>query len=86
MEASSSNALVKVRKVFTDEKTPLTLSMIREKTNLTTAAISMALCHLLKQRYVSRILVDNHTYKARKNVWLYEYYPDRISQEKAQLN
>lgn len=82
---TNANALVKVRKVFVDEKTPLTLSMIREKTDLTTAAVSMALCHLRKQRYVKRMLVDNHTYKARKTVWLYEYYPERISQEAINL-
>ncbi len=79
MEKQSSNALVKVRAVFVKEKKPLTLSAIREKTNLTSAAIAMALCHLRKQRYVSREIVTNTTLRARKEVWSYQYYPDRIN-------
>ena len=79
MEKQSSNALVKVREVFVKEKKPLTLSYIREKTKLTSSAISMALCHLRKQRYVTRELVENHTVRARKTVWSYEYHPDRIN-------
>ena len=79
MEKQSSNALVKVRETFVKEKKPLTLSIIREKTNLTSAAIAMALCHLRKQRYVTRELVANNTLRARKTVWSYEYHPERIN-------
>jgi DNA-binding transcriptional regulator GbsR (MarR family) len=79
MERQNSNALVKIRAVFVKEKKPLTLSAIREKTNLTSAAISMALCHLRKQRYVTRELVANNTIRARKTVWSYEYHPERIN-------
>lgn len=79
MEKQSSNALVKVREIFVKEKKPLTLSYIREKTMLTSSAISMALCHLRKQRYVTRELVANNTLRARKTVWSYEYHPERIN-------
>jgi len=79
MEKQSSNALVKVRAVFVKEKKPLTLSAIREKTNLTSAAIAMALCHLRKQRYVTREIVPNTTLRARKEVWSYQYHSDRIN-------
>jgi len=82
MEKQSSNALVKVRAVFVKEKKPLTLSAIREKTNLTSAAIAMALCHLRKQRYVTREIVPNTTIRARKKVWSYQYHPDRINADR----
>ena len=79
MEKQSNNALVKVRAVFVKEKKSLTLSAIREKTNLTSAAIAMALCHLRKQRYVTREIVPNTTIRARKEVWSDQYHPDRIN-------
>lgn len=82
MEKQSTNALVKVREIFVKEKKPLTLSYIREKTKLTSSAISMALCHLRKQRYVTRELVANNTLRARKTVWSYEYHPERINGDK----
>lgn len=79
MEKQSTNALVRVRQVFVDEKKPLILSAIREKTGLKSAEVSMALCHLRKHRYVTREKIPNVTGgQVRKTVWSYEYHPERI--------
>lgn len=78
MENKSANALVKVRSVFLSEEMPLTLTYIAQKTSLKSPEVSMALCHLRKQRYVTRKLVANHG-KGRKNVWAYYYHPERIA-------
>ena len=72
-------AASKVRAAFIQEQTPLTLFDIALKTNLKSPQISMALCYLLRQRYLSRILVNNPHNKGRKEVWLYEYHPSRIA-------
>lgn len=77
MEKQSTNALVKVRAVFLQGDMPLTLSSIAQKTNLKAPEISMALCHLRKQRYVTRELVASNG-RGRKNVWAYYYHPGRI--------
>ena len=78
MEKKSSNALVKVRAAFIQEGMPLTLATLVMKTELKSPEVSMALCHLRKQRYVTRELIANHG-KGRKNVWSYYYHPDRIA-------
>ena len=77
-EENSSNALVKVRALFLAEQGALTLSIISQKTGLKPSAVSMALRHLLKQRYVTRGAIPNHTFKGRKEVWLYQYHPNKV--------
>jgi len=79
MEKKSSNALVKVRAVFLSEDMPFTLAVLAQKTNLKAPEVSMALCHLRKQRYVTRRLIANHSGKGRKSVWAYYYHPLRVS-------
>lgn len=79
---NSKNALVKVRQAFKDSPDPLTLLELKNATNLTPAAISMSLCHLLRQRYVTRELIKNPSLKARKIVWLYKYHNERLPKEK----
>lgn len=81
METQPKNALVKVREALLSGQDRMTLADIREKTNLPNSSISMALCHLRKQRYVTRELVENKTFKARKKVWSYLYHPERICVE-----
>lgn len=78
MQMKSTNALVKVREAFVSAEKPLTLSEIRETTKLASSSISMALCHLRRQRYVTRELIANETQRARKTVWSYSYHPDRL--------
>jgi len=70
-------ALSTVRKIFIDSEKPLTLTEIAAKTNLKAPEISMALCHLRQHRYLTREQVQNSG-KGRKQVWSYEYHPNRI--------
>jgi len=77
-QEKSSNALVKVRALFVSEKNALTLSFIAQKTGLKPSSVSMALLHLLKQRYVTRQLIPNYTFKGRKEVWLYQYHSNKV--------
>jgi len=43
----------------------------------------MALCYLMKMRYLTRELTNNTTPKSRKQVWLYTYHPIRLPKETA---
>ena len=70
----NANAVKKIRAVFVDKQKPLTLKEIKLYTDdLLPNEISMALCYLLKQRYVSRETVKNDMPKERKSVWKYTY-------------
>ena len=75
---TSTNALVRVREVFISENIPMTLSLIAQKTGLKSNAISMALSHLLKQGYVTRLQIANQI-NGRKLVWVYQYHHERIN-------
>ena len=66
-----------VRNIFFEATKPLTLSEIVTLSNLKPSEISMALCHLRKNRYLSRELIANAAGKGRKNVWQYQYHDDR---------
>ena len=70
-------AATTVRNAFIGAEKPMTLSEIATKTNLKASEISMALCHLRKNRYLSRELIANAAGKGRKNVWQYQYHADR---------
>lgn len=74
-----SNAVVKIRAVFDAQKKPLTLREITaQASDLLPNEVSMALCYLMRQRYVKREPIDNTTPKARKQVWLYTYSPTKM--------
>lgn len=70
-------AVVQVRNAFIDADKPMTLTEVAVITNLKASDVSMALCHLKKNRYLSRELVENTVSKGRKNVWKYKYHADR---------
>lgn len=78
MTTQTGNALVKVRAVFLHEEMPLTMAVLAQKTNLKSSQVSMALCHLRKQRYVTRTLIANYAARGRKSVWAYSYHPNRV--------
>jgi len=78
---NSKNALVRVRETFLSAETSLTLPMIRERTNLSNSAISMALCHLYRNRYVSRELTERTHERARKTIWSYRYHPEKLPKQ-----
>jgi hypothetical protein len=66
-------AVKKVRAVFTNANKPLTLREIQDiDTTLKVTAISMALCYLHKQRYVTRESIPAKSL-GRKLVYLYTY-------------
>jgi hypothetical protein len=79
------NAAVKVRQAFETAKKPLTLSEIKTYTNdLERNEISMALCYLRRQRYVSRSLIENPNTginTGRNSIWLYEYHQTKLPKE-----
>jgi hypothetical protein len=75
-----ANASVKVRQVFQDISPVLTLSQIREHLpELKSSEVSMALCYLMRMRYLSRNAVDNNLPKQRKSVWQYTYHNERLA-------
>lgn len=75
------NAAMKVRLAFETAQKPLTLTELKTYTNdLERNEISMALCYLRRQRYVSRRLIDNANV-GRKTVWLYEYHKTKQPKE-----
>lgn len=76
----SSNAASKVRQSFINSPNPLTLVDIKKlHPDLLPSEISMALCYLRKQKYVSREQVkQDESAKGRKQVWQYTYHPQRL--------
>lgn len=83
-----SNASSKVRTLFQEsEGTPLTLMLIKSKLqDLKASEISMALCYLMRQRYLTRQKVANQQTKGRKEVWSYTYHAERIAKPTEQEN
>ncbi len=75
-----ANASSKVRALFTEsEGNPLTLMTIRTKLqDLRASEISMALCYLMRQRYLTREKIANSQAKGRKEVWSYRYHAERL--------
>jgi hypothetical protein len=75
-----ANALVKVRKFLVENANKeITFSEIRIKcSDLINSEISMALCHLTKQRYLTRSRVDSRFNHGRHTVWQYRYHVKRL--------
>lgn len=77
-----ANASVKVRAVFADADSPLTLTTIKERAgDLKSNEISMALQYLMRQRYLTRELVESTVARGRKKVFVYQYHPERLPKE-----
>lgn len=76
-----SNASSKIRTLFIESQGEAqTLMSIKEKLpELKASEISMALCYLMRQRYLSREKVANAQSKGRKEVWSYIYHAERIA-------
>jgi len=72
-----ANAAKKVRAEFVKHGT-LTLTQLKAFVpDLEKNEISMALCHLLKLKYLTRKAVPNTLEKQRKEVWEYTYHPQK---------
>ena len=74
-----ANAAVKIRALLREHEGEITLAQIAEKTDLKGSEISMVMCYLLKQRYVTRVQIKADKIKGRKQVWLYTYHRIRMS-------
>ena len=76
------NASSKVRSLFKSHNPVLTLSQILEQApDLKGSEVSMALCYLMRQRYVTRKQVPNTASVGRKQVWEYTYHTKRLPKE-----
>jgi predicted transcriptional regulator len=59
---------------------PYTLAEIKAETGLKSNEISMALCYLRRQGYLSRKLTKNNS-TGRKQIWAYIYHSDRSAEQ-----
>lgn len=76
-----ANPAKRLREIFKTEKRAMTLTQIKHiATDLKGHEISMALCYLYRQRYVTRQRVPN-TVSGRKTVWLYQYHNTRLTKD-----
>lgn len=75
-------AVTTLRALFTKENKPLTLHELTEKSGLLSNEVSMALCYLLRQRYVTREPINNDNWKiGRKVVFNYTYSSVKLPKE-----
>jgi len=82
-----SKAVTKIQAFFKSNPSPFTLKSIKEAhPELKPSEISMALCYLKKQRYVSMQPVASNTIKGRKQVWSYTYYSEKLPKENTNEN
>lgn len=76
------NASSKIRHLFKTHNPVLTLSQILEQAkDLKGSEVSMALCYLLRQRYLTRKQIPNTAGIGRKQVWEYTYHAKRLPKE-----
>lgn len=79
MTEKKVGSATKVRTLFINSDKPLTISDIRVSyPELKPNEISMALCYLLKQKYLTRETTENKVKGGRKNVFLYTYHANRL--------
>jgi len=79
MDKPKINAASKVRAAFLSSNKPLTITDIRVATQLEAPQISMAVCYLMKQRYLTREIVNNPLKHGRKQIWRYTYHKERLN-------
>jgi hypothetical protein len=80
------NASTTVRAAFQSNEMPLTMNeLIPMVPNLRKNEISMALCYLLKQGYLSRQRIDRLGTRGRKEVWQYTFNKERVIPTKVQI-
>lgn len=77
-----AKAALTVKQVLQEHTGQITLAQIQAKApQLKSNEVSMALCYLMKMRYLTRELIPNSTPKSRKQVWLYTYHANRLPKE-----
>jgi predicted transcriptional regulator len=72
-----ARAVSTLREILKDQVGEFTLAQIDGQCDLKTCEISMALCYLLKQRYVTRVSIKSNRILGRKSIWSYTYYKER---------
>jgi len=79
-----SNLIVsRIRQAFREQKRPMTLTDIREVIpDMQRTQISMAMCYLMRQKYVIREKVPTSINAGRKEVWQYTYNDERYVERK----
>ena len=76
-----ANAAKKIRQTFINRQVSLTLKDLRfENAELKPNEISMALCYFMKNRHLSRTLIESQS-KGRKQVWLYTYQDQKLPKD-----
>lgn len=82
MTEKKVGSATKIRSLFISSQAPLTISDIRvAHPELKANEISMALCYLLKQRYLTRETTENKLKDGRKKVFVYTYHIERLPAE-----
>lgn len=83
MEKRNANSASKLRKLFTDKSSQsMTLKEINQfLPELLPNEISMALCYLRRQRYLTREQIDSNDKMGRKKVYIYTYHSTRLPKE-----
>ena len=79
----SVNAVKRVRQAFEKAGIPQTLKKIQIETGLEAPEVSMALCYLLKSRFVTRQEIPNPEGKGRASVWMYSYFKNKAGIQNA---
>lgn len=77
-----ANAVIKIRHLFTDTGQSMTVPKIKEHLpELKPSEITMALCYLQRQRYVTRTLIPSTSKYGRKSINSYTYSSIRLPAE-----
>lgn len=82
MALPSNGAVFKIRNLFIEKNNSLTsVDIKRFLPDLMQSDISMALCYLNQQRYVTREKTKNPKEKGRKELWIYTYSLTKLPKE-----
>jgi hypothetical protein len=81
------NASSTLMTIFRESKEPLTMhELLPLAESLKKSEISMALCYLLKQGYLSREKVERRGTRGRKEIWCYQFHADRQREQRNEQN
>ena len=82
-----ANAAKKVKSLLQANPVGLTLAEIKNQIpDLKANEISMALCYLMRMRWLSREPVKNAKTMGRKNVYTYTFHPERLTKTTESIN
>lgn len=82
-----ANAAKKVKSLLQSNPVGLTLSEIKNQIpDLKANEISMALCYLMRMRWLTRQPVKNTKTMGRKNVYTYTYHSERLTKTTESIN